>query len=87
MALGGKVLDLMFDLYGKGFFKEINSVIDMGDQDVNATFNEIQNKFENYKVKFNERDWANAKIFQKDQEYLLQYFGNLLGLMKLQGWI
>ena len=59
MALGGKVLDLMFDLYGKGFFKEINSVIDMGDQDVNATFNEIQNKFENYKVKFNERDWAN----------------------------
>ena len=45
MALGGKVLDLMFDLYGKGFFKEINSVIDMGDQDVNATFNEIQNKF------------------------------------------
>lgn len=65
MALGGKVLDLMFDLYGKGFFKEINSVIDMGDQDVNATFNEIQNKFENYKVKFNERDWANAKNFPK----------------------
>ena len=51
MALGGKVLDLMFDLYGKGFFKEINSVIDMGDQDVNATFNEIQNKFEKLQSK------------------------------------
>ena len=38
MALGAKVLDIMFDLYEKNFFKDINSVIDMGDQDIFGTY-------------------------------------------------
>ena len=41
MALGGKALDLMFDLYERDFFKDIKSVIDMGDQDIFAAYSEI----------------------------------------------
>ena len=44
MALGAKVLDIMFDLYEK-IFKDINSVIDMGDQDIFGTYNEIETRF------------------------------------------
>ena len=33
MALGKEVLDIVLDLYQRDFFKKINSVLDMGDQD------------------------------------------------------
>ena len=52
MALGAKVLDIMFDLYEKNFFKDINSVIDMGDQDIFGTYNEIETRFRDHKIKF-----------------------------------
>ena len=42
MALGGKALDIMFDLYQRDFFKNIKSVMDMGDQDMYISFEEIK---------------------------------------------
>ena len=48
MALSGKALDVCLNLYIRDFFKNINSVIDMGDQDLNISFKEIESKFKRF---------------------------------------
>ena len=48
MGLSGKSLDICFDLYVRNFFKSINSVIDMSDQDLNISFKEIESKFKRF---------------------------------------
>ena len=64
MALGGKALDIMFDLYQRDFFKNIKSVMDMGDQDMYISFEEIK-KFKSNNIQFDQSDWENAKKFPK----------------------
>lgn len=41
MALDIKILNLLCDLHKKNFFGEIESVIDMGDQDLNLNYDEL----------------------------------------------
>ena len=43
MALDFKILHLTSELYKRGFFKNIKSVIDMGDQDLNLTYEQLKN--------------------------------------------
>ena len=47
MAIAYKVADVIFELYNRNFFKNISSVIDMGDQDLNFDYSEIENYFKN----------------------------------------
>ena len=42
MALRGKAFDIFLELYFRKFFENINSVIDMGDQDLSVPFDEIK---------------------------------------------
>ena len=61
MALGGKGLDIIFDLYQRDFFKNIKSVMDMGDQDMYVPFDEIKKKFNDNNIPFDEKKWENSK--------------------------
>ena len=80
MALGGKVLDIMFDLYKQNFFNEISSVIDMGDQDIFATYNEIENKFKDHKIQFNSQSWRIAKNFPQRPRVSTSILWNSFGI-------
>ena len=80
MALGGKALDLMFDLYERDFFKDIKSVIDMGDQDIFAAYSEIEDRFKNYKIRFNKQAWQNAKNHPKRPRVSSSILWNSFGI-------
>ena len=57
MALGKEVLDIVLDLYQREFFKKINSVLDMGDQDVNVKYEEIKKRFNDLNINLKEDLW------------------------------
>jgi len=80
MALGGKVLDIMFDLYERDFFKDIKTVIDMGDQDAFVSYSEIESRFTNNKIKFNEQAWRNAKNHPKRPRVSSSILWNSFGI-------
>ena len=42
MALGKNIIEIILDLYKENFFNKINSVLDMGDQDVALKYEEIK---------------------------------------------
>ena len=50
MAMADKVTDIIFELYNRNFFKNISSVIDMGDQDLNLDYSEVENYFKKFKL-------------------------------------
>ena len=77
MAIGGKVTDIIFELYNRNFFKNISSVIDMGDQDLNLDYPEVENYFKKFNVKFDSNLFLLAKHFPKDQEFLVRFSGKL----------
>ena len=62
MALGGKSLDLIFEL-NKKFFKNIKSVLDMGDQDLNINYDKFQTILENNNLEIEDKFLKNYKKF------------------------
>ena len=80
MALGGKGLDIIFDLYQRDFFKNIKSVMDMGDQDMFITFDEIKKKFKENNIHFEEKNWEYAKKFPTRPRVSTSVFWNALGI-------
>ena len=65
MALRGKAFDIFLELYFRKFFENINSVIDMGDQDLSVPFDEIKKKFSRVNIKIDEDLYEAAKNFPK----------------------
>ena len=65
MAIGYKATDIIFELYNRNFFKNISSVIDMGDQDLNLDYSEVENYFKKFNVKFDPNLFLLAKNFPK----------------------
>jgi len=63
MAIGGHVSDIIFELKQNNFYKKISSVIDMGDQDVNLTYDEIVNSFNKFGIEFNKELFVLAKDY------------------------
>lgn len=82
MALGGKVLDIICDLYKINFFNNINSVVDMGDLDVNATYEEIKIRLNYLGVELNNDLWKNAKKFPVRPRVSSSIFWNSIGIKK-----
>ncbi len=80
MALGGKGLDIIFDLYQRDFFKNIKSVMDMGDQDMYVTFDEIKKKFNDNNIPFDEKKWENSKKFPTRPRVSTSTFWKALGI-------
>ena len=52
MAISDKITDIIFELHNRNFFKKISSVVDMGDQDLNHEYSEIENRFKKFNIKF-----------------------------------
>ena len=65
MALGGKSLDLIFELNKKNFFKNIKSVLDMGDQDLNISYDKFQTILENNNLEIEDKFLKIIKISTK----------------------
>lgn len=63
MALGGKSLDLIFELNKKNFFKDVKSVLDMGDQDLNINYDKFQTILENNNLEIEDKFLKIAKKF------------------------
>ena len=61
MAIGLKTTDIIFELYNRNFFDKISSVIDMGDQDVNHNYSEVENYFKKFNIKFDSDLFSLAK--------------------------
>ena len=62
MALDSKIIDIALQLYKDNFFKNINSVIDMGDQDLNISFNDLSEKFSRFNIEID-------STFDKSKSY------------------
>ena len=67
MALGGKSLDLIFELNKKNFFKNIKFFLDMGDQDLNINYDKFQTILENNNLEIDDKFLEIIKKFLKDQ--------------------
>ena len=78
MALGGKALDIMFDLYQRDFFKNIKSVMDMGDQDMYISFEEIKKNLNLTTFNLTKVIGKTRRNFKKDLESQHQHCGSLL---------
>ena len=63
MAIGLKITDIIFELYNRNFFNKISSVIDMGDQDVNHNYSEVENYFKKFNIKFDSDLFSLAKNY------------------------
>lgn len=63
MAISGKVLDIIFELHNRNFFNKISSVIDMGDQDINHNYSEVENYFKKFNIKFDPGLFSLAKNY------------------------
>ena len=51
MGIASKSLDIIFELHNRNFFKNISSVMDMGDQDLSVDYPKIENYFKKFNVK------------------------------------
>ena len=81
MGINYKTAEIISEFKNRGLFKECDSVLDMGDMDLNLNFDQIKTLCETYNLKFDELLLKDLNIFQKDQEFHLQCFGKLLVLI------
>jgi len=63
MAISDKITDIILELHNRNFFKKIASVIDMGDQDLNHEYSEIENRFKKFNIKFDPSLFSLAKNY------------------------
>jgi len=65
MAVARKVTDIIFELHNRNFFNNISSVIDLGDQDLNLDYSEVERYFKKFNVKFDPNLFSLAKNYPK----------------------
>ena len=65
MGIASKSIDIIFELYNRNFFKNISSVMDMGDQDLSVDYPAIENYFKKFNVKFDSNQFLLAKNYPK----------------------
>lgn len=63
MAISNSILEVILELNSRGFFNQKRSVIDMGDQDLNVTYDDLCELFKQANIKFKESDYDLAKNF------------------------
>ena len=80
MGLSGKTLDISLNLYIRNFFKNTNSVIDMGDQDLNVGFEEIESKFKKFNINFDKELFGPAKKHPERPRVSSSAFWKTLGI-------
>ena len=63
MAYDRIIIDKIFDYLQSKKFEKISSVMDLGDQDLNLTYEEIINKFKKHNIENNEEKFKRLKYF------------------------
>ena len=61
MAMSASMCKEAFNYYKRGFFKDIKSVLDMGDQDLNISFGLLANLVGNTNLNLSEPEFERAK--------------------------
>ena len=84
MALGKNIIEIILDLYKENFFKKINSVLDMGDQDVALKYEEIKKIIEIQNIKFDENLWRLSKNFPSRPRVSTSIFWNTIGIKEAE---
>ena len=78
MALGKNIIEIILDLYKENFFNKINSVLDMGDQDVFLKYEEIKHVFSSFEnVKYKTVGFWGTFGRTEKQRHLLSKLDNL----------
>ena len=79
MALDSKIIDIALQLYKNNFFENINSVIDMGDQDLNISFTELKKKILYYKINIDET-FDRASVYPERPRLSSSVFWSKIGI-------
>ena len=82
MGLGLKVIHLAIELYKNNYFKEYESVIDMGDQDLHISFDELSNELSFIDKDTFEKKFKSAKNFPERPRVSSSILWNTLGFKK-----
>jgi len=80
MALDQKILHLSCELYKRGFFKNIKSVIDMGDQDLNINFEQLKKNLEFLNIKDLDGILNQAKKYPERPRLSSSFLWKILGI-------
>ena len=65
MAISKITFELVIELFNRGLFKGKKSILDMGDQDINLKFNEIESLINQTKKEFQKDLFLSAKNYPK----------------------
>ncbi len=82
MGLGLKVIHLAVELYKNGHFKDFDSVIDMGDQDLYVGFKELSDELSFIDKGTFEEKFKNTKNFPERPRVSSSILWNILGFKK-----
>ncbi len=80
MALNLNILQLSCELHKKGFFKNLKSVIDMGDQDLNLSYEELKNSLNFLNIDELNKTLSYAKTFPQRPRLSSGFLWKTLGL-------
>ncbi len=82
MALDQKILHIACELYRSGFFKNIESVVDMGDQDLNLNYTQLRESLDLLKIKNFEEILIHAKTYPQRPRLSSSCLWKMLGIKK-----
>ena len=80
MAIGSEFCIEALNYYMKGFFKDIHSVVDMGDQDLNITYSNLVQYASQAGIKIDENIFERAKHFPERPRVHSSAFWKMLGV-------
>ncbi len=82
MGLGLKVVHLAVELFKNNYLKDLNSVIDMGDQDLYLSFSDLSNELDFISKETIEKNFENSKRFPERPRVSSSVLWNTLGFKK-----
>ena len=82
MGLGLKVVHLAVELFKNNYLKDLNSVIDMGDQDLHLSFSDLSNELDFISKETIEKNFENSKRFPERPRVSSSVLWNTLGFKK-----
>ena len=80
--MGLKVVHLAVELFKNNYLKDLNSVIDMGDQDLHLSFSDLSNELDFISKETIEKNFENSKRFPERPRVSSSVLWNTLGFKK-----
>ena len=82
MALPVPLIKFFSNLYEKNFFKDLESVLDMGDQDLSGNLTLLKSIFSKHKININEEDFRRSQYYPSRPRVSSSAFWKALGFKK-----